>query len=300
MLKRLRFLRHWIEYIFARFLYLLLYLIPFSLASRIGMGIGTVWFYVHKSRREIAFNNLKTAFGDEKSITELRHIAKRSFQNLGLTLIEFFLLKKYGRRWFEKNIEFAGYEEAKREYDKGQGILVLTAHFGNWELMGAMTGLKGVPINVVARPLDNPLLDRMINDLREFFGNQVISKRKAIKEVLKYLKKRQPVAILLDQNTSPLEGIFVDFFGKPACTTPSLALLAMRTGFPVFPAFALRKAPGVHKIILGPPVELDITGDMKKDIEINTAKFTKVIESYVREYPDHWLWIHRRWKTQKK
>jgi Kdo2-lipid IVA lauroyltransferase/acyltransferase len=293
-------IRRRIEYFFARLLSLVLYLIPFSVAARMGIGLGTLWFYVHKSRREIAIENLTIAFGHEKDINEIKNIAKKSFQNLGLMLVEFFALKKYGRKWFENNMEFIGYEEPKKEYDKGKGILLLTAHFGNWEVMGAMTALKGVPLNVVARPLDNPFLDRMINDLRGFFGNRVISKHKAIREILKLLKNCEPVAILLDQNTSPLEGIFVDFFGRPACTTPSLAILALRTGFPVFPGFSVRKAPGVHQIISGEQIELDVSGDMKRDVEVNTAKFTKIIESYVRKYPEQWLWVHRRWKTQEK
>jgi len=289
-----------LEYFLVRFLYITLNLLPFSVASRIGKGVGYLLFLLHKKRRDIAIENLKVAFGREKDIKEIRNIAKKSFQNLGLILVEFFLSKKHGRQWCEKNIEFVGYNEAFRKYKKGKNCLLLTAHFGNWELMGIVTSLKGAPINVVARPIDNPLIDEMINDLRSYYGNKVISKHNALREVLKVLKNNEPVAILLDQNTSPLEGIFVDFFGKPACTTPSLAILALRTGLPVYPSFLIRKGPGFHKFVVDQSVELDISGDMKRDVEVNTAKFTKIIESYVRQYPENWLWMHRRWKTQKK
>ena len=183
------------------------------------MGLGRLWFILHKSRRDIAIENLKIAFGHEKSLHEIREIAKRSFQNMGLTLVEFFVSKKYGKKWCEKNVEFVGYDKPFLEFKKGDNCLVLTAHFGNWELLALMSSLRGAPLNVLARPIDNPFVDKMINDLRSQYGNKVISKHKAIREILKVLKKKELVGILLDQNTSPLEGIFVDFFGRPACTT---------------------------------------------------------------------------------
>jgi KDO2-lipid IV(A) lauroyltransferase len=149
--------------------------------------------------------------------------------------------------------------------------------------------------------VDNPLLEGLLSRLRSRWGNRVVRKGGALREVLKLLKKGETVGFLLDQNVAFDQGVFVNFFGRPACTHKTLALIALKTGASVLPAFIFREdEENRHRIVVEPPVPLEVTGDVEKDLVVNTQKFTSLIESYIRKHPDQWLWVHRRWKTQPR
>jgi KDO2-lipid IV(A) lauroyltransferase len=174
---------------------------------------------------------------------------------------------------------------------------VFTGHFGHWELSGLMQGYLGLPLALVARPLDNPRLERILAALRERSGNRVLHKRNAVREILRALRERIGVAIVIDQDARG-DGVFVPFFGQPASTTPTLALLALRSGAPVIPSFSVPQEDGTYRVVYEAPVEISPSGDRERDVLELTARCTAVVERWVRRHPEAWLWMHRRWKTR--
>jgi KDO2-lipid IV(A) lauroyltransferase len=182
------------------------------------------------------------------------------------------------------------YLEAKR---RGQGILVATAHLGNWELSAFTHALMTEPMNVMVRSLDNPLLDDLVESRRALSGNRLILKRDAARLVIRALKNNEAVGILVDQNTAASEGVFVNFFGKLACAGSAFVKLAQHSGAAVVPGFALWDKSRARYVLRFYP-EIVLTGDVGRD----TQRIHALIESVIREYPDQWMWIHRRWKTR--
>lgn len=182
------------------------------------------------------------------------------------------------------------YEAAKR---RGKGVLFATAHLGNWELSAFAHALMTEPMNVVVRPLDNPLIDRIAEQRRTLSGNRIIGKKDFLRPILRALQNNEAVGILVDQNALAGRGVFADFFGIPACTDPSFARLAAHTGATVIPGFALWNEAQKRYVLKFYPA-LEITGDTVRD----TQTVQSAVESAIREYPDQWLWIHRRWKTR--
>ena len=181
---------------------------------------------------------------------------------------------------------------------KGKGILYLTGHFSSWELLPTAHALHGFPLSFITRPLDNPRLDQYLQRIRESKGNQVISKKNSARQILSNLKSADSAGILMDQNTSLQEGVFVDFFGIPAATTTGMAIFALRTDAPVLPGYLTAFKNGRYTIKFLPPIELIRTGEMVRDIEVNTRRFNEVLEQIIREQPETWLWGHKRWKYQ--
>lgn len=291
-------LRYKLEYVVALGVLKLFRAFPETVSYRLGEGLGRLFFGIDRKHQRIAMDNLRIAFGAEKSDHELKSIARQSYQHLGRSLAELARIMTAPAEQVMESVVIEGLDHFFEAQKKGRGVLYLTAHLGNWELMALTQSLKGYPMHVVARPLDNPLLETILYRLRSRWGNRVIRKGGALREVLKLLKAGETVGFLLDQNVSLEQGVFVDFFGRPACTHKTLALLALRTGASVLPAFTFRRNDGRHHVAVEPPVVLEDTGDTEKDVVANTQKFTALIESYVRQHPDQWLWVHRRWKTQ--
>jgi len=231
---------------------------------------------------------------------EEKHLVVRGFfMNLGRLLGEFTQLPKLNRNNISNVVVYDGFENYASSVQRGKGTLFLTAHFGAWELCPFAHAVYGYPLKFVVRPIDNPLIDRLVNHYRTFSGNEIIAKKNSLRDILEALKKNQGVGILIDQNTTPDAGIFADYFNIPACTTPSLAAIALRTDATVVPGVLiwdekLRK----HRLHFEPPVELVRTGRTQIDIAKNTLRFNQILEGLVRQYPDQWLWGHRRWKTR--
>jgi KDO2-lipid IV(A) lauroyltransferase len=260
--------------------------------------IGALLYAVDGRHRRIAQRNLALAFPG-KETAEREAIARQAFRNLGRMAAEFpFLLRLNGEN-FARYATYEGLEHFHRAREKGRGVLFLTAHFGNWEWMAGLFPLaSGHPCHVVFRPLDSPFLDRVVERLRTGTGNGTVPKQKAMGQILRLLKRGETVGILLDQNMAWQEGVFVDFFGEPACTNTGMALLARKTGAPVLPVFNFRQKDGRYRVIIEPEVPLVRTGNKELDVLKNTEAFTRVIERYIRDAPDHWLWVHQRWKTR--
>lgn len=291
-------MKHRIEYAAARLFVTFFQFLPLRFSIQAGALLGTLFFYADRRHRQIALDNLKRALGREKSDSEQKRIALGSFKNLGKSVAEVCRIQKLNHSEIQKWIQVEGFDHYRAAREQNKGVILLAAHFGSWELAPAVFSFNNFQMYIVARALDNPYLNRMINAWRERTGNRILNKKTAADEIVRLLRKGATVGFLLDQNTARKEAVFVDYFGMPAATHKGLAILALRTGAPVLPTFIIREAQG-HRLIVEKPLEPVRTGHLQTDLLETTALFTRKIESYVRQYPDHWLWVHRRWKTQK-
>ena len=291
-------MRQRLEYALAWPFIKILGVLPRSLARAFGIGIGWVVYLLHVRLRQVGMRNLALAF-PEKSAAERGRILRGEFTSLGRQLAEVCQIPKYTPENVDQVVVYEGFENYERARARGQGVLFLTAHFGGWELSAFTHSMHGYWMHVVVRPLDNPYLDRLIRNYRTMHGNKIVDKADFVRGLLAAMKAGEVVGILMDTNMTPPQGVFVDFFGIPACTASGLARIALRTDAAVVPGFtiwdpALRK----YRLRFDPAVELIRTGHLEADIVANTQQFTKIIEDYVRQYPEQWLWVHRRWKTR--
>jgi Kdo2-lipid IVA lauroyltransferase/acyltransferase len=270
--------------------------IPRKFRRKICIALFLLFYHVAPRRRLIAIHNIKRAFPG-KGMEETIAIAKGVYRNMAIVAADFFELPYLNRENVQELIEIEGLEHCRKALEKNKGVLMFGAHFGNWEIGAIALSLELKPSVVIYRPLDNPLLENLVTWVRSCTGNIPIAKDLAMRSMLRHLKKNDILGILIDQNVSLTEGVFVDFFGRPACTTIGLALLALHTGAPAIPGYVLRLPEGRYRLILGEEVELVQTGDREQDILVNTQIFTRIIEETVRKYPDQWLWVHQRWKT---
>lgn len=270
--------------------------LPRKLGEGIGVGLGHLGYKLLRRRRTVTLDNLRKAF-PEKSEGRIEAIALAVFRNMGKIFHELCWSTCRTKEELRRHVEVSGLENIRAAHEKGKGVLVLTGHFGNWEMLPVLADLIGHPAGFIYRPLDAAPLDRFLAETRTRFNHFGIPKKRSFRRILAALGKKESIYLLMDQNTSRKQGVFVPFFGMPASTNAGLALLALRTGAPVVPIFLARKEDGFKGIIL-PEVPLIKTGDKEKDIEMNTLAYNQVIESVVRQYPDQWFWAHRRWKTQ--
>jgi len=273
-------------------------ILPRALARGFGIGLAGVVYLLHVRLRQVGMRNLALAF-PEKSEVERARILRGEFASLGRQLAEVCHFPVYTLENVEQVIVYDGLENYQRAYARGKGVLFLTAHFGGWGLSAFSHSMHGHWMHVVMRPLDNEYLDRMTREYRTMHGNKVVDKDDFVRGLLSAMKAGEVVGVLMDTNMTPPQGIFVNFFGIPACTASGLARIALRTDAAVVPTFTIWDS-GLEKYRLrfDPPVELIRTGDLEADITTNTQKFTSIIEGYVRRYPEQWLWVHRRWKTR--
>ena len=272
-------------------------LVPRKLAQRMADLLGRILFSVVKKHRRIAIGNLTYAFGHEKQPQEIEKIARQVFINLVKVVFEVGWSLHLKESQFAEYFKIDGYHHIKNAYEKGKGVLALTAHFGNWELLTVIGAMIKFPIDIVVRPLDFKPLDHFILNLRTRFGGKIIPKERSVHAIIRSLHRRDIVALLMDQNVDWYEGVFVDFMSHRACTSKGLALFALKTGAPVVPVFMVRERSG-FRAEFGPEIVTVKTGDRQKDIETNTQEYNRVIENFIRRYPDQWFWVHQRWKTK--
>src|ERR1035441_10122511 len=227
------------------------------------------------------------------------HILRGVFTSLGRQLAELCQFPRYTPDNIDEVVVYDGLENYERAYARKKGVLFLTAHFGGWELSAFAHSLHGHWLHVVMRPMDNPYLDRLLQRHRTMYGNKTVAKDDFVRGLLAAMKAGETVGILMDTNMTPPQGIFVNFFGIPACTASGLARIALRTDAAVVPGFTIwDPALQKYRLRFDAAVNLIRTGDNDADVAANTQLFTKIIEDYVRKYPDQWLWVHRRWKTR--
>lgn len=278
----------------------ILTLLPLPLALRFGKGMGRLFYYLDRRHREITKQNLRVSLEKGLSDAELARIAISCFENLGLSLTEMVRAEKMAVSEIMKNITIEGMEHYKDAIRQGKGVVLLGAHFGSWELLGIIISIIFQKGYVVARKLDNPFVERKLGRIRSSKGNLTLNKNDAFWEMIRLLKKGEIVGVLMDQNVSRREGVFVPFFGQPACTNKGLAMILLKTGTPAVPIFMVRRPDGTHRVEIKPAVSLIHTGNLKSDIRENTAQITRSIEDMVRKHPEQWFWMHRRWKTKEE
>lgn len=287
-----------IEYTSARMLLKAFGSMPRPMAHRAARIAAWLGFHLARRQRVAGLCNLRMAF-PELAEEERRRIVRGCFHNLGRLLVEFTHFPELNKGNISQFVLHDGLENYLEGVRRGKGVIYLTGHFGAWELSCFAQSIYGFPVKFVVRPIDNPRVDDLITQYRTMGGNVPVQRTRAGREILKSLRNNEAVGILFDQNTTSDEGVFVDFFGIPCATTTAIASFALRTGAAVVPGFLIwDETIGKHRLRFDPPVDLIQTGDLAKDVTANTAMFNKILEGYVRKYPDQWLWIHRRWKTR--
>lgn len=271
--------------------------IPEPAAKHLGNMMGMAGYWLDKKHRDITLDNLNLAFGDKKNENQLKTLSKDVYKNIGQIVFEIGRSMNGQLEDLQKSIIVKGIENYENAYAKGKGVLVITGHAGNWELLSIAATFADIPINVLYRPLDFKPMNRFIEQMRTRFNAKLIKAKHGMRKTLTALKKGEAVAILLDQNVDYYLGVWVDFFGTPACTSNGLALLALKTGAPVITAFTQRTKDGMVAEF-GKEIPLVKTNDKTKDIYENTQNYTNAIENHIRRYPEQWFWVHRRWKTR--
>jgi KDO2-lipid IV(A) lauroyltransferase len=233
-----------------------------------------------------------------KPLKEIIQLAKESYTVFAIAIVDFVDIPYLIRDNLHKWIRIEGldnYVEARKE---GKGVLIFSAHFGNWEIGNAALAIMTRPFVFIYRILDSLLMERLITGVRASYGNISLAKENAMRPMIRLLRNGDTINILIDQNVAAYEGVFVDFFGRKACTTPGLTLLALHTKAPVLPVFTRRLPDGKYLLEIGKKVEIVSSGNRDADVLINTQNFTKIIEEKIRQYPEQWLWFHQRWKTK--
>jgi Kdo2-lipid IVA lauroyltransferase/acyltransferase len=291
-------MRYRLQYMPVALMVRLIGALPRPLARGIGILMGGGIYHLHLRLRRVGMRNLQLAF-PEKSQKERRKILRGVYVSLGRLLGEACLFPSYTAANAAQVAVYQGFENFEAAEKLGKGVLFLTGHFGGWEVGSFFHSLMGHPMQIVVRPLDNPYVDALVARYRGLHGNTMIGKQEFARGLIAAMRDNATVGILMDTNMTPPQGVFVDFFSIPACTASGLARVALHTGAAVVPAFTiwdpvLRK----YRVEFDPALELVRTGNPEADAVANTAVFTKVIEQYVRRYPDQWLWVHRRWKTR--
>jgi len=291
-------MRYRLEYMPVALLVRLIGALPRPLARTVGIMIAGMVYHLHRRLRRVGMRNLELAF-PQKPPKERRTILRGVYVSLGRLLGEVCLFPHYAAADASQVAVYQGIENFEAAEQRGKGVLFLTGHFGGWEIGSFFHSLMGHPMQIVVRPLDNPYVDALVARYRGLHGNTMIGKNEFARGLIAAMRKNATVGILMDTNMTPPQGVFVNFFGIPACTASGLARVALHTGAAVVPAFTiwdevLRK----YRVEFDPALELVRTGNDDADAVANTALFTNVIEDYVRRYPDQWLWVHRRWKTR--
>ncbi|MEO8430332.1 MAG: lysophospholipid acyltransferase family protein [Acidobacteriota bacterium] len=274
--------------------------LPAGSASRLGAGLARAYIAAASSRRRILRGNIAAAFPDMLP-GDAASLARESVARFGAAFIEFLESPRWARPELESRVSVAGDEHLRAARERGRGVFLLSAHFGSWELGAVRAGMLGEPIASVVRPLDNALLEAELARRRTRFGNRLIRKKEAAREILRDLRRGGTVAILIDQNVLPGEGVFVPFFGRLAATSPSLALLQLKTDAAVVPVFTWPLGGGKYRLEFEKPIvasEFDPSRPRDERVRLATARYMQVTEAAVRKDPAAWLWLHNRWRTR--
>jgi len=291
-------MREWLEYSAAWLLLKTLGWMPRPMARAVGVAMVSVAFRLRPPLRRTANFNLRLAFPDW-SESHRRKTIRGMVRSIGWMAGEFSQFPKYTRQNIERIVVLDGFENFAAAQQRGKGVIFLTGHMSAWELAPFAHALYGHPLHFLVRPIDNRHGDALLNYYRCLSGNRPIDKNRSARAILEELRDQGTVGSLADVNTTLAEGVFVDFFGIPACSTTGIARVALRTDAPVVPGFlhwdeSLRR----YRLRFEPAVPLVRSGDDEADVRETTARFMKVIEEYARTYPDQWLWVHKRWKTR--
>ena len=291
-------MRQRLEFALVWLLLELLGLLPRRAARAVGAGIGWIAYAATPRLRRAGWKNLELAF-PEMPAAEREKILRAMYKQLGWQLAEFCHMSGYTLERANQLIRYEGLENYLAAQRRGQGVLILTGHLGAWELSSFYHSLAGHPMSMIIRRLDNSWIDRLVNDIRTQHGNRVLPKDDFARGLIAAMRAGDTVGVLMDTNMTPPQGVFVDFFGRAACTASGVARVALRTGAAVLPGFLVWE-PAEKRYVLHflPELQLIDTGDSEADAIANTQLFTTALENVIRRYPEQWLWVHRRWKTR--
>ncbi|HEU4401447.1 MAG TPA: lysophospholipid acyltransferase family protein [Candidatus Polarisedimenticolia bacterium] len=291
-------LRDTAVYLTVRTVLLGLSLLPRRTGRALGRGLGRVFYFVSPRHRRIALDNLRLRLGTTHDARARRRIARACFAHAGEIFLDAAYFKRLLREPTERLVEYEGTEHLRSAAALGRGVLVFSGHFGHWELISLLQHRLGLPMAMLVRPLDNRRLDALSVRLRRLGGNSVISKYNAARGVLRTLRGGGAVAILIDQNVRGEGGLFVEFFGETASTTPALATFALKSGAPIVPVFSYPLPDGRLKVRYFPAILPQRQGDIAADILALTQDCTALLEQEIRRRPECWLWMHNRWRTR--
>lgn len=268
-----------------------------GLVCAFGKTLGAVLYYTDISHRRTVKRNLKFIYPEWKD-EKIRRISRRVFQNFGITIFEILQMSFFKKKNILSNIHIIrGEEHLRNAIDGSNGVVVISAHIGNWEAAALFIPCYyGPPTISVARKIDSGIINKLALKMRTRFGNSIINKEGALPEMTRTVRSDNILALLIDQNTTTSEGVVITFFGKKVTATPAAAMIALRCKSPVIPGFCIRGKDNKLGIIIEPPVKITRTKDLRKDLITNTQAMNDVVEKIIKEYPDQWLWMHKRWK----
>jgi len=291
-------IRYRIEYFLAREIALLARIVPLKFAHFIGDFLGDLFFYVIRVRRKDALENLKYAFGTEKSEKELEKILRNNYRHFGKVIMEFGRMPSLKKKRLLEQIPVHNLEHYQKLFNQKRGMLILSGHLGNWEYAGAFLASISSPFYCIFREQKNILVDKIIKELRISVGLIPLKiKGEAAKGIIKALKEKGGIAILMDQDGGK-NGEFINFLGRPASTVKGPALIAIKYKVPVSMIFCVRQEDGSYKVILEKFSEIERFANNEKGVNQFLIEYSKILEKYIRKYPEQWFWLHRRWKTQ--
>lgn len=286
----------YLEYLAVKVIGIFFRLLPLRVALWVGRRMGDINYLINNKRRRIAYSNLKAAFSKEKPPGELLRITKGVFRNLGETAVEVLRFPKLSKKNIDELVRIEGLQGLEEALAKGKGVVVLTAHFGNWELASLAMAAKGYPPTIIAKEQHHTRLNELLNLYRESTGSKIVTRGMAVREAVKALGANQLVAILADQDAKS-GGCLVKFFNRTTTARQGAISLALRTGCEALPGLMIREGKGRHRVVFEKGLELERSGDEAGDVQAGVQRFTTLLEGYVRQYPEQWLWVHRRWKS---
>lgn len=270
--------------------------LPRPMALAIGGWLGFLAFSFASQQKRLACEHLRQSLNlsDERRV---KRTARKCFENLGKNVIEFMQFPRMTPKQIQRYVRFEGVQHIENALAQGKGAIILTGHFGNWELLAASIAATIAPLSPIGRELRSPRLNALVTSYREKAGYSTIDRDTGVRQALRCLKNNELLGIVADVDTT-VNGVFVDFFGQPAYTPYSPIAFALKTGAAILPSFIIRQPDGSHRAIIEPPLPLKRYDVKEKELVYNTQKFTKIIESYIQKYPEQWIWMHKRWKTR--
>ena len=271
-------------------------LLPRSAALILGGWLGVIVYWFAKEQRNLACKHIHQSI-DVSDAHEIKVIAKRCFENLGKTVVEFMRFPRLEVEKIRKYVKIEGAEHVENAIAEGNGVILITGHFGNWELLAASLSALVAPVTPIVRELRSRSLNSLVVRYRQQAGYTTIDRDTGIRDALRCLRRNGLLGIVADVDTT-VKGVFVDFFGQPAYTPYSPIAFSLRTGAPIIPTFIVRQSDNTHLVKIEAPLTLERCDDKEEELVVNTQRFTSIIEEYVRTYPEQWIWMHRRWKTQ--
>lgn len=269
--------------------------IPEKMAMAIGKGMGLFWFHIVRYRRNLAFQNLELAYGNEKNKRELYRIARENFIHYGLNLIEFLRLPSFTDSDFKRTINIRNTRSIDRALKKGKGVILVLGHYGNWDMAAIAQARAGFDCHIITKKAQQRSVDAFWQGIRKDMGVQFLSTEGSAFKILKLLKKNKIVVMIFDQRLRGKRGILVKFFNQPAITMRAVALIAKKTGSPVIPVFIWREK-NEHIYESGPEIPLIQAGSEDETMRLSTQRYNDVLEAFIRKHPEQWLWVHDRWK----